>query len=74
MLADHDFNKWRMTILLAVNDISDIHPLTLQQLSYLSDFKNELRCVIKTRSTPGAQDSYKNFEFTNDRFDARIQS
>lgn len=53
VLANHDFSKWGVTILLAVNDMSDIHPLTLQQLSYLSNFKKELRCVIKSKTSPG---------------------
>lgn len=50
LLTDNFFKKFSFTFLIAANQISDIHPLTLVQLNYLANQQNiNFKCIMRLR-------------------------
>lgn len=73
ILEGRPFNKFKFHLMLAVNQIEDIHPITLRQISELSEHSSSFKLTMRV-SKEGEQfkAAHKSIEFTNERFDSLV--
>ena len=69
-----DFSRWRVNLLLAIQDPSDLHPMTLHQLNYLSKEPENFKTLIRLRNHEEMKKEFPHLSYTTDRFETRNES
>ena len=56
LLRRVNFDRWKVTLLLAIQDRTDLHPMTLHQLNYLCKDSDNFKTIIKISNQPKMQE------------------
>ncbi len=73
LLKSDPFSKYCFVLLLAINDPQDIHPITYQQLLFLSHHPSKFKVVLRvSKNEQALRNSESKIEFTRDYFTKRV--
>lgn len=75
ILKQNPFEKFHFVLLAAINEPEDIHPITFQQIVYLSSHSKQIKTVLRvSKNEKDLKKESGKIEFTRDYFTSRMVS